>query len=155
MKRWLWYLGVVAAVAALSAKPSAGKDIGKLQPVQAVCVSCSEGMVLVQTDTGDWGEGETLPGAVERMKETAAGEVFLETADYLLLSPDCADLLPAMMEYLRPSCSVCLMEGDPDMEKVGSFMQIHAPQVTLMRYRAGDRKLQTLVTQDGRMCLVS
>lgn len=155
MKRWLWYVGIVAAVAALGGKTSAGQDIGKLQPVQTVYVTCANGMVIIQTDTGDWGAGEDLPAALVDMKAASAGEVFLETADYLVLSADCIRLLPAMMNDLRPSCGVCLAQGEPDLERAGTFFQRHAPSTTLMRWRAGEKSLQTLITQDGRMHLVS
>lgn len=155
MKRWLWYLGVVIAVAALSGKASAGEDIGKLQPVQVVYVSCQQGYVVIETDTGDWGAGESLKDAMGNMQAAATGEIFLDTADHLLLSPECIGLLPALMEVLRPSCAVCLADGQPDLEQSGVFLQHHTPKVTLVRYRAGERDLQTLVTREGRMELVS
>jgi hypothetical protein len=142
-------------IAALSGKTAAGTDIAKLQPVQVVHLSCSEGQVVVRTDTGDWGMGETLKDALRNMMAASPQEIFLDTADYLLLSENCIDLLPAMMRYLRPSCAVCLSEGAPDMGQVGAFLQHHAPKATLVRYRAGVRQLQTLVTREGRMELVS
>ena len=155
MKRWLWYIGIVAAVAALSGKSPAGKDIGKLQPVQVVRLSCVQGQVCMKTDTGDVGIGEDLKSALADMKLSASSEIFLDTADYLIVSPACVDLLPAMMHYLRPSCAVCVEEGRPDMEQVGAYFQQHGPDVTLTRYRAGQRDLPTLVTREGRMHLVS
>lgn len=155
MKRWLWYIGIVVAIAALGGKTSAGTDIAKLQPVQVVHLSCLEGQVLIETDTGDWGSGETLKDALNEMKASASREVFLDTADYLIVSQDCIDLLPAMMKQLRPSCNVCLENGQPDMAQVGAFLQQHTPEITLMEYRAGERQLQTLVTREGRMELVS
>lgn len=155
MKRWLWYIGIVAVIAALSGKPSAGKDIGKLQPIQVVRLTCPQGQVCMETDTGDVGMGENLKSALADMKLSAPAEIFLDTADYLIISPGCMDLLPAVMQYLRPSCSVCLEEGKPDMEQVGVYLQQHAPSITLMQYRAGERDLPTLVTREGRMRLVS
>lgn len=155
MKRWLWYIGIIVVVAAISGKASNGMDIAKLQPVQVVRVTCPEGQVLIETDTGDWGRGETLKDALKDMKAAASREVFLDTADYLIVSQDCVDLLPAMMKQLRPSCAVCMEEGEADMTQVGVFLQQHAPDVTLMEYRAGDHQLQSLVTFEGRMELVS
>lgn len=155
MKKYLWYLVLVAAVAALGAKPSAGKDIGKLQPVQVVWVSRLENAVVVQTDTGDQGAGHTLQAAVEAMTAAAMGEVFLETADHLLLSPDCMDLLPDAMMLLRPSCTLCLTQGEPELEQVGTFLRQHPPNMTLTHFRAGGGELQILKTDEGRMELVS
>lgn len=155
MKKWLLYAALIGAVALLAAKPSAGTDIGMLQPVQVVCLSRTGDDVSVQTDTGDWGTGKNLRAAVEHMKAGAAGEVFLDTADHLLLSPDCQDLLSEADGLLRPSCTVCYMEGQPDLERIGQFLRHHTPAITLMGYRAGRRDLQTLLTEDGRMTLVS
>lgn len=155
MKRWLWYVIIIGAVAALSGKSSSGKDIGTLQPVQTVRLSCISGQVLVETDTGDLGVGEDLKAALEDMERTSSGNVFLDTADYLIVSPVCTDLLPAMAAYLRPSCALCMGEGEINMEQVGLFLQRHTPDITLMKYRAGDRELQTLLSQEGRMYLVS
>lgn len=155
MKRWLWYIGVVAAIAALSGKAAAGMDVAKLQPVQVVRLTCPGGKVVIETDMGDWGMGETLKDALKDLNATASREVFLDTADYLIVSQDCVDLLPAMMKQLRPSCSVCLGEGELDMAQVGVYLQQHAPEVTLMEYRAGEHQLKTLVMREGRMKLVS
>lgn len=155
MKRWVWYVVIIGVVAALSGKSTAGEDIGTLQPVQTVRLSCVRGQVCMETDTGDVGVGEDLKSALEDMKGSASGEIFLDTADYLIISPACIDLLPAMNAYLRPSCAVCMEEGETSMEQVGLFLQQHTPETTLMKYRAGDRNLQTLVTREGRMHLVS
>mgnify|MGYP007119881365 CR=1 FL=1 len=155
MKRWLCYFFAIVAVAALSGKSSAGQEIGDLQPIQTVALTFEQGMVVIRTDTDNCGIGQSLPDAVADMEASASGKLFLETADYLLLAPECRDLVPAMMEYLRPSCILCMMEGQPELELVADFLKHHDPKVTMLRYRAGDRRLQTLITQKGRMELVS
>ena len=155
MNRWLWMPEALFVVAVLGSRPSAGTDVGKLQPVQVVCLARTNGNVMVCTDTGDCGTGADLKTAVEDMKACAAGEIFLETADHLLLMPDCLELLEEAAVLLRPSCTLCLLEGEPNLEQIGQFLDLHAPKVTLMEYRAGWGKLQTLKTTDGRMCLVS
>lgn len=155
MKKWLWILGALAAAAVIGSKPSAGTDVGKLQPVQVVCIERADDNVIVWTDTGDQGVGEDFNAAVQDMKNAAIGEIFLETADHVLLSPGSLAQLENAASMLRPSCSVCLFEGELNLEQVGRFLEIHAPERTLMEYRAGLRKLQTLKSIDGRMTLVS
>ena len=155
MKKWLWMLAGLMAAAALGSGETAGTDVGKLQPVQVVCLARLDGIVSVCTDTGEQGTGPDLKSAVENMKACAAGEIFLETADHLLLMPDCLELLEEAAALLRPSCTLCLLDGEPNMERIGPFLDLHAPAVTLMEYRAGWGQLQTLKTADGRMCLVS
>ena len=155
MKKWLYLLSGLLVVMVLGNSSSAGKDVGKLRPVQVVCVNMVDGQVQIWTDTGDIGVGIDLHRAVEDMKASAVAEVFLETADHLLISEQCVSLLSEAAIYLRPSCSVCLMDGEPEMEQVGQFLTLHIPKITLMEYRAGEHSLQTLKTTDGRMVLVS
>ena len=155
MKKWIWYVAIIAAVAFLSGKSSVGTDVGKLQPVQVVRVASRNGWVMIETDTGDLGVGETLKTAFEDLKQSASAEVFLDTADYLIIGKDCEELLPSLMKKLRPSCAVCIEDGEPDLEQVGVFLEYHKPEVTLMRYKAGESSLPTLQTEEGRMTLVS
>lgn len=155
MKRWLYYIVIVIVVAALSGNTSAGSDVGKLQPVQVVRVTRQDGAVVLETDTADRGVGARLSSALADMKRAASAEIFLDTADHLVVSPECEGLIPELMAYLRPSCAVCVGEGEVDMEQVGAFLEIHKPEVTLMRYRAGETDLPILVAREGRMELVS
>lgn len=155
MKKWLLILAALLGILTMGTESTAGMDVGKLQPVQVLCLRRMGRDVIVWTDTGDRGTGADLKAAVEDMKRSASAEIFLETADHLLLMPDCIDLLQDAAHFLRPSSTLCLLEGEPDMERIGQYLQVHAPQVTLMEYRAGLQKLQTLKTTDGRMALVS
>lgn len=155
MKKILRWAVAAMTLLVFGSESYAGKDIGKLQPVQVVCMSRSGSEVLLWTDTGQRGSGFTPEEALCDIKSTAPGEIFLDTADYLILTADCVDLLDEMSAIVRPSCSLCLMEGEPDLERVGQFLSVHVPQVTLVKYRAGRMQLQTLKTADGRMSLVS
>lgn len=155
MKRWLFYAAIIVAAALLSGKTTPGADVGRLQPIQVVRVSGGEDWVKIETDTGPTGEGTDLEQAFENMKATSSVEPFLDTAEHLLVSKGREGLISEMMTYLRPSCTVCILEGEPDMEKVGEFLQQHEPQTSLMHYRAGRQELPTLVVREGRMELVS
>ena len=57
-------------------------------------------------------------------------------------------------DRLRPSCCVCLEEGQPDMTRVGQFLQIHTPEITMNDYLAGVTDLPTLLTTKEGMQLV-
>ena len=150
MKRWI--CGALAATSLFLG--GRGSDIAKLEAVKTLEVSVRNGQVRLWTDTGSLGIGRTLPDAFENLKETASGEVFLETAEYLLLTPDCKALLDDLWSYLRPSCVVCLLDGEGDLDEVGTYLDAHQPQNTLMDYRAGERKLPTLQIRGERMIIV-
>ncbi|MBQ9762220.1 MAG: hypothetical protein IJV82_03985 [Oscillospiraceae bacterium] len=128
--------------------------MAKLEAVKTVEISCQNGAVVIRTDTGAAGAGGSLREAFEDLEETAAGTVFLETAEYLLITPECRGLLDALWAYLRPSCVVCLLEGEGDLEKVGTYLDTHQPDITLMDCRAGEEKLPLLLIQEERMRIV-
>lgn len=151
MKKWI----VAAALVAVSVAGRSGTDVAKLQPVQVVAVTKQDGQVLLQTDTGSFGIGADVAAALSDMGRTSASEVFLDTAEFLLVDPKCEDQLPALEELLRPACMVCRMEGDVELEDVGSFLRNHSPERTLKDWRAGEVIHQVLVTKEGRTELVS
>lgn len=155
MKRWMWCLGALILAAGLGGIPFAGTDVGKLQPVELIRVSRVGDRILVETDTGDRGTGADLAGAFEDLKQTTSGQVFLDTAEYLLVSPAAEGLLPELSEYLRPACGVCLERGKADLEQAAAYLSAHEPKLTLQDYRAGERGIPTLTTRKGEMHLVS
>ena len=155
MKRWLWCIAALVLAVSLGGMPFTGTDIASLQPVEVLRIQMEGQQILVEMDTGDRGSGESLEAAFTDLKKSTPGEVFLETADYLLINDDAKALLEQLGEYLRPACSVCIEDGIAELESVASFLTAHEPGLTLQEYRAGDRALQHLITREGRMYLVS
>lgn len=155
MKKWLFFLACFVAVALLGGEGVAGRDVAKLEPVQTVCLSSEGEKIVLQTDTGAKGQGESLETALRHLQETTAGFAFLDTAEYLLVTPQQRHLIPQLEELLRPSCHVCWVSELPDLELVGKFLQIHQPEVTLKDYLAGQQILQTLLVEEEEMRLVS
>lgn len=155
MKRWAWLLPLAAAIILLNGQPSPARDVALLQPVQVIRVSDENPLIKVETDTGEWGSGTTLAEAMAQLKATALAEIFFDTADYLLITPEALWLIPQLGEYLRPGCAVCVERGEADLAQVGDFLKIHRPQITLSNYQAGDHALPELQVQEGRMVLVS
>lgn len=134
MRRWIVYALVLALVLLLS--PAAKTDVGELLPVELLYIYYSnEGTLCVETDTGDFGTGETLDRALSDLKATASGNIFLDTADYLVITKEAAPLLPQLWKILRPATQVCLGAGaDAGAAK---FLSAHKPGVTLNDVRAG------------------
>lgn len=151
MKRWLLLLALGTL---LLTRPFSASDVARLKPVEVIRVSTVSHGVCVETDTGDRGEGKTLAQAFANLKTTADGDIFLETADRLLVSPLAVDLLPELTEYLRPGCNICVELGAVELDAVSDFLNIHEPGVTLQDHRAGEKALPVLYMIDGRMYLV-
>lgn len=150
MKIFLLYI-CIFAVAVFGWLPFEGTELGKLKPVELVLLSQEEGTVILSTDTGDSGRGTTVSGALENLKATAAGILFLDTADFLIVTPDCAELIDELGDYLRPSCSVCLGPADLKPEETAAFLQKHQPKTTLRDRKTGEKALETLKITEGRM----
>lgn len=154
MKGWLLCLAMMGALVFLVGHDTAGTDVAKLQPVQTIWMSEQNGQLLLRADTGDAGAGATFSEALASMKKHAAYEIFLETAEYLLLSPGCERYLGELSDYLRPSCMVCFATGEPELSEAAGFLQLHRPGYTLLDHSAGERDIPMLVTAEGRMELV-
>ncbi|MBQ6839873.1 MAG: hypothetical protein IJO45_04190 [Oscillospiraceae bacterium] len=154
MKKWSVYLLLLAVIPVLSFGGLGGEDVGKLCPVQAVMIRRENDGLRIITDGGQSGWGEDVSSAMEDLKKTASANVFLDTADYLLLKPGTEVWLKELKHHLRPSCSVCYASGALDLVEAAAYLQIHQPSLTLTQYEAGQRDFSTLVYQEGRMALV-
>ena len=83
MKRIPIYIILIALV---FIAPVRRVDVGTLEPVEIIAVSKERGMTVVRTDTDDVGIGKSIEQALEDLKQTATGVVYLDTAEFLLLA---------------------------------------------------------------------
>ena len=147
MKQWIVY-GLTLAVLLFPSKQ--GTELGKLRPVE-LFYAYREGETLVlRTDTGDLGAGRNLRQAVSDLKRTSQGAVFLDSADYLIVTEETEALIPEFINKMRPSAEVCRTADDVDPEKAAEFLSSHPGNVTLQDLRAGERKLPQLRAGKGR-----
>ena len=151
MKKWI-LLALLAGLLMFS--PFTSADVTKLKPVEVIRLSGTTRGIRVETDTGESGEGTDLRQAFEDLKQTASGEIFLETADRLLVTPQTVELLPELTYFLRPGCNICVEIGNSELSDVGAFLRIHEPGVTLQDHIAGEAALPVLCVEDGRMYLI-
>ncbi len=154
MKRILW-LVLLLAIAVFGSKLFEATDVARLQPVEVIRLSAQGDLLCVETDTGQSGMGETLAAAFENLKATSSGDIFLDTADYLILTKQTAVMAGEMMNYMRPACRVCVESGVADLTVVANYLNSHEPTLSLMQCCGEMRELPVLKTQEGRMELVS
>ena len=150
--KWIASLIAILLVAVLDWLPFQGTDVATLEPAEALYVSLEE-QVLVETDGGWFGGGETVEQAIADLKESAPGQVFLQTVDYLLLQEGSEEVLPALYAHLRSGCSVCRIEEKPDIEKASAYLRTHRPGMTLQHYRAGKKEIPILIMKEERAYL--
>ena len=154
MKKWLYCVLILAGLPMLGFAGFGGKDVGKLSPVQVVEIAFKDDLLQLRTDTGALGKGEDITQAIDHLKQTAPAEVFLDTADYLLIRPGSEYDLPELYQHLRPSCYLCYVTDEVDLELAGKYLRIHEPTVTMAQYEAGERRLPYLISEEGGLKLV-
>lgn len=149
MKNWLYML-VLGAMAVLF--PGRGTDVGELLPVELVRLRVEDGIYQAATDTGDLGTGPSLADAMEDLREGASGEIFLETADYLLLSEDTKECWDGLKEWFRPGTLVYGAEEAVEPEKTAAYLRSHTGGVPLNRLNR-TVKLDRVIQSEGRVRL--
>lgn len=122
MKKLVLYLLIIAGLLMI---PVEKEDIGVLEPIQAVWLSSENGNVVLQTDTGDKGSGGTVTEALQDMKLCSQGVVYLDTAQFLLVSADVVSRIPEIKTHLKGSVRVCLWDGEGTVADAARYMQAH------------------------------
>ena len=135
MKKWLIPMAALAAVAIFSRLPHPARDIADLKPVRAIYIHMEGRTLHIETDTGDSGAGGDLSEAHEALRAEADGEIFLDTAEFLILDPK-VPVTEVFYSLLRPDCRVTFTDAAPDLEKAAGYLAQHPPILTLARLRA-------------------
>ncbi len=151
MKYWI---GILLAVLMLLS-PFRGNDVGKLRPVELVAMRREENTVVLETDTGDIGRGEDPLKALEDMKGSAPGALFLDTADYFLVTRETENLLPELAEVLRPAVEICVLRDPVDLEEAAEYLRAHSPKVTLLQWRTQGKAMPELRSEGGKCQIVN
>lgn len=149
MNKMVIYIMVLAA--ALAVKPE-GNDIGKLQPVEVVAAYREQGVVIIETDTGDMGRGLTVDEAIANLKETTAGTVFLDTADYLIIGEESEELIEPLRNYLKSSVRACAVSTMPNLADAAAYLRVHVPATRLSDVD-GTWEMNKLTVQNDRLNL--
>lgn len=147
MKQIVLYSIILAATLII---PQRGTDVGRLKPVEVIFLGQEGELFSISTDTKDRGVGATIPAAVQDLKETTAGNIFLDTADYLIVSEQAVRNIGELAPYLHKSVRVCIGPEDLDLEKAARFLSVHKPKNTLKNVQAGI-DYQRLIYTDSRI----
>ena len=86
------------------------------------------------------GRGDSLEKAVDALRAEAPGILFLDTADYVLLTGEAEDCMERLQDYVRPGTRVYKLEGTAELSEIGPFLKTHGPDAPL--YRLQKRELQ-------------
>lgn len=154
MKRWWVYIVMYLIVGVLGLSPFEATDVATLSPVEVIWLEQQGNLVRIETDGKDIGIGKSVLEALENMKRTAPGTVFLDTADYLIVRKGNEKLISQMKSALRPSCSVCIAQEKPDLLNAAKFLSIHEPSIKLKDIRMEEYPMPQLDQTEGRLELI-
>ena len=149
MKKLLLYMLLLGAALIL---PLEGTDVGKLLPVELVQLDKMGDTVVISTDAGATGTGETVKAAIRDMGRTTAGIVFLDTADYLLVTESAMEEVESIKEHLKPSVRVCIQHVEMNLKDAAAYLSVHRPEHQL-RSCQDPQSLQILTEESGKVIL--
>lgn len=143
MKRILIYIIVLIGV---WFAPVESVNVGQLHPVELVMVTREGEDIVLTTDTGDMGQGADGLSALENLKATATGTVYLDTAEFLLLTEGAEDAARQLRQHLKPSVRVCMAESGADLVAAAKFLSAHGGLPRFKHWKQGDNlpRLQVL-----------
>jgi hypothetical protein len=127
----------VATLALLSFAPVKGAELGKLRPVEVVLVYEDAGTVVIATDTEDVGHGEDGLSALQNLKATTAGTVYLDTAAYLLIGEGGQTAAEQLRSHLKKNTKVCMAENDVDLKNAAAYLSVHGDLPRLKQWKIG------------------
>ena len=132
--------------------PVRGTDVGKLLPVELLQLYKEEEMLVITSDAGAAGVGTTVEEAIGNMKATANGNVYLDTADFLLVCGLTPEEVVILKEYLKPTIRICKIDVPTDPKTAAEFLRVHKPQQHLKEW-TGENRVQLLSEENGRFIL--
>lgn len=143
--RRLLYIIVLAALLAVPVHPT---DVGNMLPVELVMVYAKGSGVEIRTDTGNRGVGRSLQEAAADLKESASEELFLDTADYLILSGN--GVPPDQLKGIfKDRIYVCRGSRDIDLSKAARYLSEHTPKHRLKDMEWGIMLSEIRKTDNG------
>lgn len=148
--KWLVYAAVIAASLLV---PLERTDVGKLQPIEVVAIYIENNQITLKTELGDMGKGQTITEALNDMKQTTAGIVYLDTAEYLLVGRNAQTYIPDMNAYLKDNVRICAIEGDMDLKEAAGYLDSHRPSMEIDQW-SRNCELEILKVEGGRLILM-
>ena len=134
MKRILFYIILLGLAVLVPVKHA---DVGKLRPIETVAVYQENDQIILQTDTEDVGIGATAMQALQNMKDTACGIIYLDTAQYLLIEAGAEDAAEELRQVLKGKVGICLASRDMKPLDATKYLSIHGNLPQLYSWQPG------------------
>ena len=136
MKKLLFVLLAAGVLTAMGLLPFRAVDASKLLPVKTVIVTKAGEEYVVDIGSGVRAVGDTLRQALDRLREEVSGQVFLPTAEQVIITEPAEGAVAEETEF-RPAAGIYLTpEPAPDAEALGAYLDAHPSDVTILDVRA-------------------
>ena len=130
--RMILYIMILCA---LFLTPVRRLDVAKLEPVQTVALYKDESAIVLETDTDSRGRGVTVDSAHEDLEDKTPGVIYLDTAEYLLVSKDAVGYVDALRKYLHPSVKVSLWDGEGSVKDAAKYLSVRNDLLSLRQWQ--------------------
>ena len=138
MKRIILLVCLAAALRMADLLPFSGSDVADLVPVETLTVDWKANQVVLNGGACQ-GYGENWASAIEDLRKSGEGTVFLGTAEQVILSEAAVRLMPDVIRSteLRPAAVICVCVGPlPEPEEAAKYLSSHDAGVTIQKVQA-------------------
>lgn len=112
-------------------------DVAQLRPIEVISIYKEDGTVILETDTEDIGRGVDALAALEDMKQTSPAVIYLDTAEYLLISQDAAEEAEQLRESLKESVQICVAQQKVNLQQAAKYLPVHGELPELRHWKPG------------------
>ncbi len=110
-------------------------DVAKLEPVQTVAVRTDNGDVMLETDTKNVGRGASAQEALQDLEENTPGVIYLDTAQYLLVTEDAMQYIDQLRADLKQSVLVSMWDGKGSIDNAAKYLSVHGKLTKLRDWK--------------------
>ena len=114
-------------------------EIANLEPIQAVWMYYADGELVLETDTEDKGSGVTAAEALDAMKSSSPGIIYLDTAQYLFVSEDAQAQISALQPYVKDAVRLCLWDGQGNIADAVKYADAHKLGEKMKSWKQGGK----------------
>ncbi|MBQ1372290.1 MAG: hypothetical protein IIY70_05105 [Oscillospiraceae bacterium] len=139
MKKVIWTLIALGALGSLNLLPFRARDVAGMLPVKTVFITRSGEEYTVDVGAGVEAVGKTISEALEQLQQEAPEEIFLPTAEQIVLTDPDEEAVEAVAREsaFRPAAGVCKTNHPkPDAEALGNYLEAHPSDYTILDLQA-------------------
>lgn len=153
MIRKILYLIIIVCAFGFGQKLERRK-IEEMNPIETIRLSKIEDVILLETDTGEFGAGRTVEEAVKALEETSIGDLFLDSVEFVMVERGTEDILNDLKGIVNSNCKIALDNSNADIQAITEYLRTHVPSESLSDIYHGTDLSSELLEKEGRFFLL-